>query len=232
MFEVMANDDQKRLWRALAKGTAPDWNQLFAGYASCIDWPSAYYWRDLIEFYPDARVILTYRSPESWWESFAKTILAGISQSTDQESLGLALISRQVFGGRPHDRAHAIAVYEAVNCDGAVESAAGPQSGRWMEAALPASWRASTGSVLSQSQQHEGLSDGSCTELVGPSAMGQVTTMFATTVRTGLGVASALDPQATHQFSTTTLRLMSDVKINPAASCSPAAASYRKSLCR
>ena len=25
MFEVMANDDQKRLWRALAKGAAPDW---------------------------------------------------------------------------------------------------------------------------------------------------------------------------------------------------------------
>jgi hypothetical protein len=113
MFEVMANDDQKRLWRALAKGAAPDWNQLFAGYASCIDWPSAHYWRDLIEFYPDARVILTYRSPESWWTSFENTILAGISQSTDQESLGLALISRQVFDSRPHDRANAMAVYEA-----------------------------------------------------------------------------------------------------------------------
>jgi hypothetical protein len=59
MFEVMANEDQKRLWRALAQGATPDWNQLFAGYASCIDWPSAHYWRDLIEFYPDARVILT-----------------------------------------------------------------------------------------------------------------------------------------------------------------------------
>ncbi len=99
MFEVMANEVQKRLWRALAKGAAPDWNQLFAGYASCIDWPSAHYWRDLIEFYPDAQVILTYRSPESWWKSFEKTNLAGIGQSTDQESLGLALISRQ--GLRP-----------------------------------------------------------------------------------------------------------------------------------
>ncbi|WP_352642879.1 sulfotransferase family protein [Mesorhizobium sp. M0520] len=65
MFEVMANEDQKRLWRSLAKGAAPDWNQLFAGYASCIDSPSAHYWRDLIDFYPDALVILTYRSPEA-----------------------------------------------------------------------------------------------------------------------------------------------------------------------
>ena len=113
MYEVMANEDQKRLWRALAQGAAPEWNRLLAGYASCVDWPSAHYWRELIDFYPDARVILTYRSPESWWASFEETILAGINQSTDQESLGLALISRQVFGGRAHDRAHAIAVDEA-----------------------------------------------------------------------------------------------------------------------
>ncbi|WP_292331764.1 sulfotransferase, partial [Mesorhizobium sp.] len=31
--------------------------------------------------------------------------------STDQESLGIALVANQVFGGRPQDRAHAIAVY-------------------------------------------------------------------------------------------------------------------------
>ncbi|RWG77792.1 sulfotransferase family protein [Mesorhizobium sp.] len=113
MSEVMAHDEQKRLWRALARGAAPDWDRLFAGYKSCVDWPSAYYWRELIEAYPQARVILTWRSPESWWESFAKTILPAISNIQDQEALGISLVSNQVFGGRPHDRAHAIAVYEA-----------------------------------------------------------------------------------------------------------------------
>ncbi|TKB11944.1 MAG: sulfotransferase family protein [Mesorhizobium sp.] len=113
MSEVMAHEEQKRLWRALAKGAAPDWGKLFAGYISCVDWPSAHYWRELIQAYPLARVILTWRSPESWWESFAKTILPAISDSQDRESLGIALIKKQVFGGRPQDRAHAIAVYEA-----------------------------------------------------------------------------------------------------------------------
>ncbi|MDX8448084.1 sulfotransferase family protein [Mesorhizobium captivum] len=113
MSEVMAHDEQKRLWRALAKGAAPDWNRLFAAYKSCVDWPSAHYWRELIEAYPEARVILTWRSPESWWESFQKTILPAIADSRDQESLGISLVSKQVFGGRPHDRAHALAVYEA-----------------------------------------------------------------------------------------------------------------------
>lgn len=113
MSEVTAHEEQRRLWRALAKGAAPDWNRLFAGYKSCVDWPSAHYWRELIEAYSEARVILTWRSPESWWESFQKTILAGIDASRDQESLGISLVAKQVFGGRPHDRAHAIAVYEA-----------------------------------------------------------------------------------------------------------------------
>ena len=113
MSEVIANEEQKRLWRALANGAAPDWNALFGGYASCMDWPSAHYWRELIEIYPDARVILTWRSPESWWQSFEKTIAAAISQSQDQESLGICLISKQVFCGKAHDRAAAIALYEA-----------------------------------------------------------------------------------------------------------------------
>ena len=113
MMEVMANEEQKRRWRALAQGGPPDWELLFEGYRSCVDWPSAHYWRELVRYYPQARVILTWRSPESWWESFEKTILQGIDKSTDPESLGLALISNQVFAGRPQDRAHAIAAYEA-----------------------------------------------------------------------------------------------------------------------
>jgi hypothetical protein len=112
MLEVNASDEQKRLWRALVKGEAIGWEQLFAGYNACVDWPSAYYWRELIERYPEAKVILTYRSAESWWKSFEQTIVRGIQMSTEEESLGLALVRDKVFGGRPGDRAHAIALYE------------------------------------------------------------------------------------------------------------------------
>ena len=85
MFEVNADPEQRRLWRGLAKGAAPDWSQLLAGYVSCVDWPSAFYWRELTEAFPDARVVLTDRSPESWWESFEKTILVGIDRTTEPE---------------------------------------------------------------------------------------------------------------------------------------------------
>ena len=113
MLEVNGNEEQKRLWRALARGENAGWDKLFAGYASCVDWPSAHYWRDLISVYPDAKVLLTYRSPESWWESFQKTIVASIAQSTDLASLGVALIRDQVFGGNPGDRALALERYQA-----------------------------------------------------------------------------------------------------------------------
>lgn len=113
MFEVISNPEQKALWRSLAAGIRPDWEKLFAGYHSCVDWPSAYYWRELISSYPEARVILTVRSAESWWASFEKTILPVLLDSTDEASLGVALIAKRVFGGRPGDRAHAIATYDA-----------------------------------------------------------------------------------------------------------------------
>jgi hypothetical protein len=113
MFAVNGSETQKQRWRALAKDAAPDWESLFEGYGSCMDWPSAFYWRELIEAYPEARVILTYRSPESWWESFHKTILPFGSRNADPESLGVALIGNRVFGGRPDDRDTAVAAYEA-----------------------------------------------------------------------------------------------------------------------
>jgi hypothetical protein len=112
MLEVNASEDQKQMWRAAVHDPRPDWERLFAGYASALDWPSAYYWRELIAFYPQAKVVLTYRTADSWWKSFEQTILRGIQMSTEPESLGIALVRDKVFSGRPDDRALAIARYE------------------------------------------------------------------------------------------------------------------------
>src|SRR4051794_31435427 len=99
MREVIDSETQKQLWRALAKGAAPNWDIIFEDYASCVDWPSAFYWRELIETYPEAKVILTFRSPQSWWESFEKTILSRIASNPDPDSVGMVLIAGKVFGG-------------------------------------------------------------------------------------------------------------------------------------
>jgi hypothetical protein len=114
MRAVMSDEDQMAKWRAVAAGGAADWDSLLGGFGSCVDWPSAHYWPQLVTVYPDTKVILTWRTAESWWDSFEKTILARISSpGNSPESLGIALIKDKVFGGRPEDRAHAIATYEA-----------------------------------------------------------------------------------------------------------------------
>ncbi len=113
MFEVIEKDEQKRRWRAMVQGGPRDWDTILEGYQSCVDWPSAHYWPELITAYPAAKVILTWRSPESWWESFTKTIRPGIHQSSEPQSMGLALIKEIVFSGNIDDRDHCIAVYNA-----------------------------------------------------------------------------------------------------------------------
>lgn len=113
MRAVHEDDAQKAMWRAVAAGGPRDWDRLLAGFASSLDWPSAAYWRELAAAYPEATVLLTRRDAESWWRSFSATILPLIEQSEDPASLGVALIAEQVFGGRPGDREHAIAVYRA-----------------------------------------------------------------------------------------------------------------------
>jgi hypothetical protein len=113
MFVVNRDETQKERWRALARGAAPDWESLLEGYRSCMDWPSAYYWRDLIAFYPEARVIHTDRSAESWWQSIENSFLKMPRDRVDPDSLGEVLIGAKVFGGRLSERDHAIAVYEA-----------------------------------------------------------------------------------------------------------------------
>ena len=114
MREVLGDEAHRDLWRAAVAGEGPmDWDVLLDGYASCVDWPTAHYWPELIRRWPEAKVLLTWRDAESWWRSFEKTILPVILESTDEQSMGLGLIREKVFGGRADDRDHAIAVYEA-----------------------------------------------------------------------------------------------------------------------
>ena len=64
------------LWRAALEGDG-DWDTLFDGKESIVDWPGGYFWRELMEVYPDAKVLLSVRSADSWVESMHNTI-AGI----------------------------------------------------------------------------------------------------------------------------------------------------------
>ncbi|WP_352781979.1 sulfotransferase family protein, partial [Mesorhizobium sp. M0244] len=74
MADVHANPEQKALWRAAGQGQLPTWDAAYAGYLSAVDWPTAHFWREVSDHYPDAKVILTVRDPEAWYDSMAQTI--------------------------------------------------------------------------------------------------------------------------------------------------------------
>ncbi|GAB7048788.1 sulfotransferase family protein [Catenuloplanes indicus] len=62
-------------WAEAARNPeAAEWERIFAGYRSSVGSPGTAFWRHLVDAYPAAKVILTVREPETWYESAAGTI--------------------------------------------------------------------------------------------------------------------------------------------------------------
>jgi hypothetical protein len=73
MREVIANPSSAQLWVEAAQGR-PDWGAIFKGYRSCTDAPGCTFWRQLSEVYPEAKILLSVRDPEAWFESTQTTV--------------------------------------------------------------------------------------------------------------------------------------------------------------
>ena len=129
MSEVFANPEHVEQWDAAARGEPVNWEELFRGYRATVDWPGAAFYEDLIERYPDAKVILTVRDPEKWYESARSTIFnVQDVASSPFFSLGARFLPRMrrmkraarmagdltrqsVFDGKFEDRRHAIEAF-------------------------------------------------------------------------------------------------------------------------
>src|SRR5699024_2253352 len=72
--EVMRHAEHQPLWDAAFAGN-PDWEQIFAGYRATVDFPGAAFWQELVDTYPNAKVILTVREPHKWYASVRDTSL-------------------------------------------------------------------------------------------------------------------------------------------------------------
>ncbi len=124
MFEVIERPDHIALWHRLAFGGSIDWDLLFKDYQSTVDWPAARYWREIAAHYPEAKVLLSLRDPESWYRSVTDTIYQGLKMPvTDsvpplrrqQMEMARKVVLEDTFGGRFEDKAHAIEVYNQHN---------------------------------------------------------------------------------------------------------------------
>jgi hypothetical protein len=131
MKELFTNPSSIRGWLRAAEEGRPDWGQLLGGYQSTVDWPSVFFWRELVDAYPSAKVLLTVRDPQSWYDSVAETLyrsryatvdamppeirerFAATPALWDQPRLAERTIWQGTFRGRFTDRAYTLEVYRS-----------------------------------------------------------------------------------------------------------------------
>lgn len=119
MFEVRDNPHQLPNWEAAARGDKVSWDDLFEGYRAQVDFPGATYWRELVDHYPSAKVILTVRDPDDWYDSAEATVIRFLAARGKHPAphvnaiaeMAHATVDTRVFGGRLSDRDHAISVF-------------------------------------------------------------------------------------------------------------------------
>jgi hypothetical protein len=107
MIEFMAHiPEHLPKWLDVIDGR-PDWDLVYDGYASSVDYPGCTYWRELVAKWPDAKVILTLRDPDSWFESAHETVLSSrmrnMLASSPIERFMTATVNAD-FGDRIDDR--------------------------------------------------------------------------------------------------------------------------------
>ena len=69
-------EPRRMLWEAVRDGEKPDWEAMFAGFASAVDMPTSLYYRRLSLAYPQTKIILTVRDAASWYRSAVATVWA------------------------------------------------------------------------------------------------------------------------------------------------------------
>jgi hypothetical protein len=117
MRENFDHPERFTLWDEVLRrknaGEPIDWRPLLSGFQAIVDWPGAYFWRELTAAHPDTKVILTVRDPDRWYDSIQATIF---SLRDDQLPEGPRDISfNRTFSGRLTDRAHCQAVFARHN---------------------------------------------------------------------------------------------------------------------
>lgn len=123
MFEVSQNPGHAEIWSTAADGEKVAWEALFADYGAAVDWPAAYFWRELATFYTEAKVILTVRSAESWYKSCHQTIFQRLAQASQdlspvhaaRDAMAKKIIYERTFDGRTDDADHCMAVFKRHN---------------------------------------------------------------------------------------------------------------------
>jgi len=97
MSEAIASPACIPGWIEAAKGR-PDWSTLFAGYHSTVDHPGCAFYRELAAAYPQAKVVLTVRDPNDWFDSTQATVFSPQMRTRVGDPQFKEFLTRTVWG--------------------------------------------------------------------------------------------------------------------------------------
>jgi hypothetical protein len=108
-------------WLDIYAGKPVDWRDLFAGFNSVVDWPACDFYLQLLELWPEAKILLNVRDPEAWyqsvkntiWENYQNMLRAGQGPESNGLSRLLDVMAwRGFFDGKFEDQQYAIDAFE------------------------------------------------------------------------------------------------------------------------
>jgi hypothetical protein len=127
MFDIVSSKERLEQWeKIVCAAQRPDWEAVFDGYTSAVDGPCAIYYRQIMEAFPKAKIILTVRDAERWYQSTYETLyqfaLKGGENPPEINSMQARLyrvtntmVWNGLFGGRFADKEYAIKVFHDRN---------------------------------------------------------------------------------------------------------------------
>jgi hypothetical protein len=123
--ELIVDPSRAAAWLEIAQDPeSADWEQMFAGYNSAVGTPTTTFWRQIIDAYPAAKVIITVRDPQDWYDSATRTIGEALEPPTPVRLLTwrpqrgrdlldeIQRLAREHEGGQFTNRDEAVAAFE------------------------------------------------------------------------------------------------------------------------
>lgn len=85
MKELLVNPQMLHFWKTLDETGSTDWDALYANYDATVDFPCYPWYKEHMERYPEAKVILTVRDFDSWHKSVTNTVLTAGPQTPGEK---------------------------------------------------------------------------------------------------------------------------------------------------
>jgi len=95
--DLLLNPENLHYWQTLAETGSTKWDEIYDGYEASVDFPCYPWYKEHMERYPEAKVILTVRPFDKWYTSVKSTIWTAGPQTVPEK---IAMMSKLLFSPR------------------------------------------------------------------------------------------------------------------------------------